>query len=146
MTSEGGPPAEDIITLDSDEEEDASTSAEAKTEDGKAPNKGGGKASAEVDETRWEKRLRFNPGNFILGFLAFKVFITWSILVLYPRSVQYLNESVSVYDYRSLANEEYVNDAVLNFYLTYLHYEFLPDTFRKDVYIFSSHFFSKLQE
>lgn len=53
MTSEGGPPAEDIITLDSDDEtEDASTSAEAKTEDGKASNKGGGKASAEVDETR----------------------------------------------------------------------------------------------
>ena len=40
-----------LIIKDSDDEEEATTSAEAKTEDGKDKNKGG-KASAEVDETR----------------------------------------------------------------------------------------------
>ena len=48
-------------------------------------------------------------------------------------------------DYETLASGEYLNDAIVNFYLNYLLEEKLEERYRKDIHIFSSHFYSKLR-
>ena len=47
-------------------------------------------------------------------------------------------------DYRSLEEGEYVNDTIVDFYLSYLHNQVLNMEDRDNVYVFSSHFYSKL--
>ena len=47
-------------------------------------------------------------------------------------------------DYRSLEEGEYVNNTIVDFYLTYLHNQVLNMEDRDNVYVFSSHFYSKL--
>ncbi len=61
-------------------------------------------------------------------------------------SVPYRNESVSAYDYCTLEEEEYLNDAIINFHLTWLYHETLTEEQRQDVHIFSTHFYSKLRK
>ena len=49
-----------------------------------------------------------------------------------------------MYDYFSLEEGEYLNDAIINFHLAYLAQEKLSDDNKKDVHIFSTHFYTKL--
>ncbi|XP_059086226.1 uncharacterized protein LOC131882947 isoform X2 [Tigriopus californicus] len=58
----------------------------------------------------------------------------------------YKNESVTLYDYQTLSEGEYINDSIINFYLTYLYEEKLSQAEKKQIHIFSSHFFSKLNQ
>jgi len=53
-------------------------------------------------------------------------------------------ELVTEHDYRSLGHNEYLNDNIINFYLTYLH-QHLPDKQRDQIHIYSSHFYSRLK-
>ncbi len=50
-----------------------------------------------------------------------------------------------MWDYRCLENGEYINDAIINFYLAYLFDHKLRDEHKKDIQIFSSFFFSNLR-
>ena len=58
--------------------------------------------------------------------------------------IQYKSECVTLYDYFSLEEGEYLNDAIINFHLAYLAQEKLSDDNKKDVHIFSTHFYTKL--
>ena len=60
--------------------------------------------------------------------------------------IQYKSECVTLYDYYSLEEGEYLNDAIINFHLTYLAHEKLSDDNKKDVHIFSTHFYTKLSK
>lgn len=60
------------------------------------------------------------------------------------QGIQYKSECVTVYDYFSLEEGEYLNDAIINFHLAYLAQEKLSDDNKKDVHIFSTHFYTKL--
>ena len=51
-----------------------------------------------------------------------------------------------MYDYFSLEEGEYLNDAIINFHLAYLAQEKLSDDNKKDVHIFSTHFYTKLSK
>jgi Ulp1 family protease len=52
---------------------------------------------------------------------------------------------VSIYDYFTLEEGEYLNDSIINFHLRWLFEERLKPEDRKDVHIFSSHFYTKLK-
>ncbi len=58
--------------------------------------------------------------------------------------VTYGTACVSAYDYRTLEEGEYLNDAVVDFYLQWLHNNVLPEKNKEEVHIFSSHFYTKL--
>ena len=60
------------------------------------------------------------------------------------QGIQYKSECVTLYDYFSLEEGEYLNDAIINFHLAYLAQEKLSDDNKKDVHIFSTHFYTKL--
>ena len=60
--------------------------------------------------------------------------------------IQYKSECVTLYDYYSLEEGEYLNDAIINFHLTYLAHEKLSNDNKKDVHIFSTHFYTKLSK
>ncbi len=60
------------------------------------------------------------------------------------RSIPYKNAAVSLYDYRTLEEEHYINDGIIDFYLLYLYQEKLNPEYRNDIHIFSSHFYSRL--
>lgn len=52
--------------------------------------------------------------------------------------------TVCLSDLKSLEYEEYLNDIIIDFYLTYLHHQVLPPEDRAGVHIFSSMFFVRL--
>ena len=56
----------------------------------------------------------------------------------------YQRQAITLHDYRTLADGEYLNDAIINFYLTFLHEHLHPDH-RQLVHIYSSHFYSRLK-
>ena len=57
----------------------------------------------------------------------------------------YKNACISVYDYKTLEEEEFINDAIIDFYLQWLHHEKLEKSRMEDIHIFNSHFYSKLK-
>ena len=58
--------------------------------------------------------------------------------------IVYRNVTVNLHDYKSLELGEYVNDAIVEFYLMYLYNDVLNEPQRNEVHIFSTHFYSKL--
>lgn len=62
-----------------------------------------------------------------------------------PPLLVYRGQSVFRDDYKTLGRGEFINDNIVNFYLTYLHREVLPEKRRDEVHVFSSHFFSCLR-
>ena len=60
------------------------------------------------------------------------------------RVCSFLGHTISIHDYKSLAAEEYLNDAIVNFYLAYL-FENLSDPMKEAIHIFSSHFYTSLK-
>ena len=53
-------------------------------------------------------------------------------------------ELVTEHDYRTLRHDEYLNDAIINFYLAWIHND-LPEKQKNQVHIYSSHFYSRLK-
>lgn len=53
-------------------------------------------------------------------------------------------ELVTEHDYKTLGHNEYLNDNIINFYLTYLHQN-LPAKQKDQIHIYSSHFYSRLK-
>ena len=53
-------------------------------------------------------------------------------------------ELVTEHDYRTLRHDEYLNDAIINFYLAFIH-DNLPEKQKDQVHIYSSHFYSRLK-
>jgi len=53
-------------------------------------------------------------------------------------------ETITEHDYKTLSEHEYLNDNIINFYLTYLHQQ-LPSDIRDLIHIYSSHFYSRLK-
>ena len=56
----------------------------------------------------------------------------------------YQREIVTRHDYKTLAEDEFLNDNIINFYLTWL-YENLSDKYKEIVHIYSSHFYTRLK-
>jgi len=53
-------------------------------------------------------------------------------------------ESITRHDYKTLAEDEFLNDNIINFYLTWL-FQNLDTKFKDIVHIYSSHFYSRLK-
>ena len=53
-------------------------------------------------------------------------------------------ETITEHDYKTLADEEYLNDNIINFYLTWL-YQKLSDKYKNMIHIYSSYFYSRLK-
>jgi len=53
-------------------------------------------------------------------------------------------EIITEHDYKTLADEEYLNDNIINFYLTWL-YEKLSDKHKSMIHMYSSYFYSRLK-
>ena len=51
---------------------------------------------------------------------------------------------VTTNDYTSLEEGEFLNDIIINFYLTYLYHNILNVEDRENVYVFSSQFFQRI--
>ena len=54
-------------------------------------------------------------------------------------------ELITEHDYKTLADEEFLNDNIINFYLTWLFQTQLNDKFKEMVHIYSSHFYTRLR-
>ena len=61
-----------------------------------------------------------------------------------PRLCGISGHIVTVHDYKSLAAAEYLNDAVVDFYLAHL-YKKLSEPLKEAIHIFSSHFYTRLK-
>lgn len=61
------------------------------------------------------------------------------------RLCSFHRQTITVHDYRTLAEGEYLNDAIIDFYLTVL-YENLSETIKNFIHIYSSHFYSRLKD
>merc|ERR1712226_609527 len=58
---------------------------------------------------------------------------------------QFNKINITIHDYRTLKEEEYLNDTIIDFYLSYLYETILPAALKKDVHIYSSHFYSRIK-
>ena len=65
-------------------------------------------------------------------------------LFTYPDGSSRGGIAVSLSDYRTLEQEIYLNDVVIDFYLLYLINTVLPEEFRQSIYVFSSMFLKHL--
>ena len=63
---------------------------------------------------------------------------------IHNRLCEFHRHSVTSHDYKTLADEEFLNDAIVNFYLTFL-FERLSEPLKDAIQIFSSHFYSRLK-
>ena len=54
-------------------------------------------------------------------------------------------ELITEHDYKTLADEEFLNDNIINFYLTWLFKTQLNDKYKEMVHIYSSHFYTRLR-
>lgn len=63
---------------------------------------------------------------------------------MYPPPPSLAEHMITVADYACLGEERYLNDSVAEFYLKYLEHEKLSVEDQKRIYIFSSHFFTRL--
>ena len=53
--------------------------------------------------------------------------------------------AITVHDYKTLKEGEYLNDTIIDFYLTFLFETKLSKELKEDVHIYSSHFYSRLK-
>ena len=53
--------------------------------------------------------------------------------------------SITVHDYKTLKEGEYLNDTIIDFYLAFLYETSLSKAMKSDVHIYSSHFYSRLK-
>ena len=58
---------------------------------------------------------------------------------------QFNKITITIHDYRTLREEEYLNDTIIDFYLSYLYETILPAALKNDVHIYSSHFYSRIK-
>ena len=58
---------------------------------------------------------------------------------------QFHKITITDHDYETLKEDNYLNDTIIDFYLTYLYESFLSKSMKEDVHIFSSHFYSRLK-
>ena len=58
---------------------------------------------------------------------------------------QFNKISITIHDYQTLKEEEYLNDTIIDFYLSYLYETILPAAIKDDVHIYSSHFYSRIK-
>ena len=58
---------------------------------------------------------------------------------------QFHKITITDHDYETLKEENYLNDTIIDFYLTYLYEGCLSKSMKEDVHIFSSHFYSRLK-
>lgn len=54
-------------------------------------------------------------------------------------------ETITEHDYKTLADEEFLNDNIINFYLTWLVQTKLSTRYKEMVHIYSSHFYTRLR-
>ena len=55
------------------------------------------------------------------------------------------DSTITDHDYETLKEDNYLNDTIIDFYLTYLYESCLAKSMMEDVHIFSSHFYSRLK-
>jgi len=60
-------------------------------------------------------------------------------------NVRYGRLEITSHDYQTLAYGEFVNDAIINFYLEWLFDEKLAEEQRKEVHIFATQFYQRLK-
>lgn len=65
-------------------------------------------------------------------------------LTIYPPPPSPGGLCISVLDYKCLAEDEFLNDVIIDFYLKYLVREKLSPENQDRVHVFSSHFFTRL--
>ena len=65
-------------------------------------------------------------------------------LFLYPDNSSKGGIAVTLSDYRTLEQEVYLNDVVVDFYLLFLINNVLPEEYRRSIHVYSSLFFKRL--
>jgi len=73
-----------------------------------------------------------------------KTILIISSLTIYPPPPAPGGICISVEDYKCLAEGEFLNDVIIDFYLKYLVQTQLPSEHQKRTHVFSSHFFTRL--
>lgn len=66
------------------------------------------------------------------------------IILTYPKGSG--GYAISTYDYKTLGGENYLNDVIINFYLSYIHNELLNHDLRSKVSLFSTNFYTQLND
>ena len=66
------------------------------------------------------------------------------VLNFFTRLCEFQRHTVTSHDYKTLADEEFLNDSIVNFYLAYL-YDHLSAPLKDSIHIFSSYFYQRLK-
>ncbi|XP_014218710.1 sentrin-specific protease 7 isoform X2 [Copidosoma floridanum] len=66
-----------------------------------------------------------------------------NILAIYPPPPEKGGIAINLNDYQCLGNDEFLNDVIIDFYLSYLTHEVLSPANRQRTHVFSSHFYTR---
>lgn len=65
-------------------------------------------------------------------------------MLIYPAPPAKGGITINLEDYLCLAQDQFLNDAIIDFYLKYIHHEMLDSLLQDRVHIFSSFFYKRL--